>query len=430
MMGHLGQLYRTYAEALRRWNDGDQLAAEALLEKAASGRLPDSVRGDLRVWHLTMLTSGREWSRAVAFYESRFGWGTLGTAMQARLLVARAYAELGQIELALRCLHFVALSPRTIGALERQLWMARVCVAALAGDEVELEALLLQRRGPARFTAYWRGRCALARDDHAEAGKQLARALSLTPRRLQKWREVAAGYLQVAESGAAQPPAAASTVAYRHGQEVLHLAEQQAAGWRALMHWGRPELATLSLLLIISVVFLVDEVVLTGMFDHPLWIWAGNVPEAVRNGEWWRATTALFLHANFLHWAMNSVALWMFGSAVEKAMGRWRFLTVFLVAGTLANLESVWTAHYDVSVGASGGIFAVLGAFVVAVFQLRSPIYAAVRRRLLVLLAVMIAADLTIGGLEPQVDNLAHGGGFLWGLLLGWILRPRAPRQR
>jgi rhomboid protease GluP len=100
-------------------------------------------------------------------------------------------------------------------------------------------------------------------------------------------------------------------------------------------------------------------------------------------------------------------------------------LVVFLVGGTLANLVSAVTAHYDVSVGASGGIFAVLGAFLVAVFQLRSPIYAAVRRRLLVLLAMMIVGDLTIGGLEPQVDNLAHGGGFVFGCLLGWLLRPR-----
>ena len=44
------------------------------------------------------------------------------------------------------------------------------------------------------------------------------------------------------------------------------------------------------------------------------------------------------------------------------------------------------------------------------------------RRRLLVLLAVMVAADFTIGGLEPQVDNLAHVGGFFAGILLAVVL--------
>jgi rhomboid protease GluP len=64
----------------------------------------------------------------------------------------------------------------------------------------------------------------------------------------------------------------------------------------------------------------------------------------------------------------------------------------------------------------------VIGAFAVAVWRLRSPMYHALRRRLLVVLALMVATDFTIGGLEPQVDNLAHVGGFVAGILIALVL--------
>ena len=156
-------------------------------------------------------------------------------------------------------------------------------------------------------------------------------------------------------------------------------------------------------------------------------MWAGNSADSVKNGEWWRLFTALFLHANLLHLAMNGVGLWLFGSAVEKTMGRWRLLAVFLVGGALGNFSSASWRITTWRSGRAAGIFAVIGAFAVGVWRLRSPMYHALRRRLMVLLAVMVAADFTIGGLEPQVDNLAHVGGFAAGILLASVF---AIRQR
>jgi rhomboid protease GluP len=122
---------------------------------------------------------------------------------------------------------------------------------------------------------------------------------------------------------------------------------------------------------------------------------------------------------------MNGAALWIFGSAVEKTIGWWRYLAVFLLAGALGNLASAFDTRYDVAIGASGGIFGVIGAFAVGVWRLRSPMYFALRRRLLMLIVLMVATDFTIGGLEPQVDNLAHVGGFFGGILIAALLWPR-----
>ena len=191
---------------------------------------------------------------------------------------------------------------------------------------------------------------------------------------------------------------------------------------------GSPGGATKILLVVLACVFLVDIVLFEGVLQHPLLLWAGNIPDAVRHGEWWRPITALFLHANLLHLGMNGLALWLFGPAVEKSMGRWRYLVIFLGAGSLGNLLSAVLGRYDVSVGASGGIFGVIGAFAVATYRLDSPLYAPLRRRLLWLLAAMVAADLTISGLEPQVDNLAHAAGFVAGVTLALLVYPRKTR--
>jgi rhomboid protease GluP len=209
------------------------------------------------------------------------------------------------------------------------------------------------------------------------------------------------------------------------GQQALRRADQQAAGWRALMHLGAPEGATMVLVTVFALVFVTDATV----FGGNLLLLAGNMPEYVRRGEWWRPATAMFLHANLLHLAMNGLALWLFGPAVERSLGRWRYLVIFLVAGSLGNLVSAMVTRFDVSVGASGGVFGVIGAFAVAAYRLKSAPYASVRRRLLWLMAAMVAIDLIISGLEPQVDNLAHAGGFMIGLALAAALYPRRLRH-
>ena len=79
----------------------------------------------MHAWKLSLLVTLRQWERAVAFYESVYDWGALGQATHARLFAARALAETGQIERALRNLQVAALSPRTLGA--RQILESRYC---------------------------------------------------------------------------------------------------------------------------------------------------------------------------------------------------------------------------------------------------------------------------------------------------------------
>ena len=432
--GQTGRLYRRYAAALRLVARGQTEEAVLALDQLAVRPMPLMICGIVRIWKLSLLVTLRQWNEALVFYEGMYDWGTLGQAMQARLFGARALAEVGQIERALRSLQFVALSPRTLGARQTQLWATRVCVSALAGDTAGVESLLRQReyarrsRGFARFAAYWRGRCAVACGNREEAVQCLVRALDLTRPQNGLWRDAIMQHLRLAQTEEMPTRWIAQDPGYAYGQDLLQRAEKDTVVWRALMFMGRPEPVTLVVLVILLVVYLVGDVFLSSGLQEKFLLWAGNSSATVQEGEWWRVFTALFLHANWLHLTMNGAGLWIFGTAVEKTMGRWRFLVVFLMAGALGNLASAFVAHYDVAIGASGGIFGVIGAFTVAVWRLRSPMYHALRRRLLVVLALMVATDFTIGGLEPQVDNLAHVGGFVAGILVAMVLY-RQPKQ-
>jgi membrane associated rhomboid family serine protease len=83
---------------------------------------------------------------------------------------------------------------------------------------------------------------------------------------------------------------------------------------------------------------------------------------AVANGDWWRLITSAFLHANLIHIAFNMYFLWFVGSAVEQALGRGRFVLLYIVSALSGSAGAlVWTPTAP-TVGASGALFGLLGA--------------------------------------------------------------------
>jgi membrane associated rhomboid family serine protease len=85
----------------------------------------------------------------------------------------------------------------------------------------------------------------------------------------------------------------------------------------------------------------------------------------VASGDWWRLFTAMFLHYGPIHLAFNMLALWFFGGAVEQAIGRSRYLLVYIVSGLAGSAGALVFTPNSVTVGASGAIFGILGAALV-----------------------------------------------------------------
>ncbi len=83
----------------------------------------------------------------------------------------------------------------------------------------------------------------------------------------------------------------------------------------------------------------------------------------VADGEWWRLITGAFLHASLIHLAFNMLMLWWFGQALETALGRGRFLGVYLVSALAGSAGALLlTSPGTNTVGASGAVFGILGA--------------------------------------------------------------------
>lgn len=139
--------------------------------------------------------------------------------------------------------------------------------------------------------------------------------------------------------------------------------------------------------------------------------------DAILLGQWWRLVTAGFLHGGLLHILMNSWALFDLGAAVEETYGAARLIVIYFAA-TVAGFFASTFWHAGLSVGASAGIFGLIGAMIALSAQQRSPLGMAARS-----LYIRWAIYGLVLGLLPglRVDNAAHIGGLVAGFGGGYL---------
>ncbi len=167
----------------------------------------------------------------------------------------------------------------------------------------------------------------------------------------------------------------------------------------------------------------------SGSID-PVMQWGASIKDKVQAGEWWRLITPIFLHFGLLHVLFNSIALLIFGSQLERLMGRGRFLAIFFVTGIGGNVLTLATQgdRNVIAAGASGAIFGLLGALIGFFYRNRVAMGAWGRANLQNLLFnAGLNAFITIS--IPGVGVFAHLGGFATGLALGYFLSPLQVRQ-
>ncbi|MBV8854746.1 MAG: rhomboid family intramembrane serine protease, partial [Sinobacteraceae bacterium] len=161
--------------------------------------------------------------------------------------------------------------------------------------------------------------------------------------------------------------------------------------------------------------------------------WGANLGTLTVNGQWWRLFTAPFLHLNVLHLALNMWALWNIGRLTERFFGSSAFLGLYLSSGLLGSLASVAWDPGRISIGASGAIFGILGAFLAFLLHPGVGVPRRIARAHWISTLVFVVFNLVNGALTPTIDNAAHVGGLLAGAVLGWVLtRPldSAARRR
>lgn len=142
----------------------------------------------------------------------------------------------------------------------------------------------------------------------------------------------------------------------------------------------------------------------------------------VAEGEWYRLVTAMFLHQAVPHIAFNMLSLWWLGPSLEAALGRTRYLALYLLSGLGGSaLSYLLAAQNQPSLGASGAIFGLLGATAVLMRRLNQDM-----KPVLILLALNLAFTF----LWPNISWQAHVGGLVVGAAVayGMVHAPRARR--
>jgi rhomboid protease GluP len=139
----------------------------------------------------------------------------------------------------------------------------------------------------------------------------------------------------------------------------------------------------------------------------------------VQAGQAWRLFSAIFLHGNPLHIALNMFALWQVGYFIERIFGRSGMLLLFIASGVMGSLASVWWRAQGMSVGASGAIFGLFGALLVWLIRRRHEVPLGIFKQLRSGTLGFICYSLFAGVALPGIDNAAHLGGLLGGMLLG-----------
>lgn len=138
----------------------------------------------------------------------------------------------------------------------------------------------------------------------------------------------------------------------------------------------------------------------------------GLHPELVKAGEFYRLFTCMFLHAGILHLLFNMYALYIIGSQVENFFNKWKFLAIYIISGVIGGLFSmIFTKSW--SVGASGAIFGLMGALLYFGYHHRVYLGTVIKSQII----PVIIINLIIGFATSGIDNAAHIGGLIGGVL-------------
>jgi len=180
---------------------------------------------------------------------------------------------------------------------------------------------------------------------------------------------------------------------------------------------------TLTMILLLTAIF-VWQVQSGGLESEAALIASGALTRArVLEGEWWRLFTATFLHGGYDHLIGNCISLYILGMACEHAFGAGGVAAIYVLSGLGGSIVSVLLSRGP-SVGASGAIFGLMSAIIVVLTRHSYHFYVRDKRIALVI-TVWAIYTLVTGFLTPYVDNAAHLGGMLAGMLAAHFTRVR-----
>lgn len=180
---------------------------------------------------------------------------------------------------------------------------------------------------------------------------------------------------------------------------------------------GRPKYLVDYIVLFNIAIFIVGTFVEIATSSNLFLELGAKINYKIADYEYYRLITPMFLHADIFHIVFNSFALFNIGRNVEIALGKTKFLIIYLVSVLFGSMGS-FIFNDSISVGASGGVFGLIGAMLFVSLLYPDSIKKLLQKDIITLIAV----NLLFGFTNPRIDNAAHISGLIGGVLISFAL--------
>lgn len=146
--------------------------------------------------------------------------------------------------------------------------------------------------------------------------------------------------------------------------------------------------------------------------------YGANNAYLTKSGEYYRLLSSMFIHIGLLHLLFNMYALYIVGPQVESFYGKFKYFLIYILSGVSGSILSITFSSNTVSAGASGAIFGLMGALLYFGFFYRNYLGSVIKSQIV----PIIILNLVIGFSTSGIDNAAHIGGLIGGILTSLAL--------
>lgn len=177
-------------------------------------------------------------------------------------------------------------------------------------------------------------------------------------------------------------------------------------------------IVTYIIMVICIILFILMELSGGSTNSQTLLKYGANLDVLVKNGEYYRLFTCIFLHIGIMHLLCNMYSLYIIGREVENLFGKIKYIIIFILSGIFGSIMSLAFTHNTISAGASGAIFGLLGALLYFGMHYRTYLGEAIKRSIIPIIVV----NLIIGFFAEGIDLAAHIGGLVGGVLVAMMV--------
>ncbi|MGC4378102.1 rhomboid family intramembrane serine protease [Fictibacillus sp. Mic-4] len=180
--------------------------------------------------------------------------------------------------------------------------------------------------------------------------------------------------------------------------------------------------------MIVAIQLIVFLLINFGPYQYSLFHLMAGSNYYIREGEYWRFVTPIFTHQGFLHLLFNSFSLVLFAPALERILGKVKFLIGYLGAGIIADIATYLMLPLDyVHIGASGAIFGLFGIYLYLMYSRKEYFSRADSQILLIFLIINLGSTFIS---NESINVLGHLFGLVGGAALAPLLMAFVPRRR